>query len=464
MKKAKLIVSLLMALIMTTTGMVSAFAASVEEKESNNTAATATSFAMVDTVSGKISGTDDEDWYSFDVAESSLITVKLSHAIVGANATLTYFNVDVYDCIPTDENNARPEASFSSVGNVDSSSSAAFSVASGKHYIRVTGGQVNLDSLTYSISVTADANSLAEKEPNNTTATASPLQLSTKGNHQIYMGTISGENDVDYYKFSLPQNGYIYCYLYNSNGAAGDYTAELIGYVSGKDGIAKEESFGAISLAKNEEMKQGPSVGLSAGEYFLKVSGSVGGYQVKVYFSAHDTTESEYNNDYANADAISTGSTYYGSNFDVKDYDIFKFTVAKEKTALQFVFDVSGIKGNGKWRVFVTGADGSILSGGELTAVKGEKVTYSLYDLKAGTYYVEVRADASAPNSENYKLYFETIKVEEEEEDKSFIDQIKDLNWGKFLSNFSEWIGQINLLPMLQAIFESIRNVIGSLF
>lgn len=464
MKKAKVIISLLMALIMTATGMVSAFAASVDEKEPNNTAATATAFAVVDTVSGRISSADDVDWYSFEVAESSLITVKLSHTIVGANATSSYFNVDVYDRIPTEASTVSPEASFTSAGNVESSSSAAFSVASGKHYIKVTGGQVTVDSLAYSVSVTVDKNSLAEKEPNNTVATASPLELSVKGASKVYVGTISNETDVDYYKFTLPQNGYIYWYLYNGTVTTGDYKAELIGYVSGKDGIANEQSFGTVSLAKNETSIMGPSVGLSAGEYYLKVSGSVGDYQTRVYFAAHGTTESEYNNTFGTADLLLTGNTYYGSTFDVNDYDVFKFSVTKEKTELQFVFDVSAAKQNGKWRVFITNADGSILSGGELTAVKGEKVTYSLYDLKAGTYYVEVRADASAPNSENYKLCFETITVKEEEGDKSFIDQIKDLNWSKFLSNFSEWIGQINLIPMLKAIFESIGNVIGSLF
>ncbi len=462
MKKAKVIISLLMVLIMTATGMVSAFAASVDEKEPNNTAATATAFAVIDTVSGKLSSAEDEDWYSFEVAESSLVTVKLSHTIVDANATASYFSIDVYDRIP--ENTVPAEASFTSAGNVESSSSAAFSVASGKHYIKVTGGQVTVDSLVYSISVTVDTNSLAEKEPNNTIATASPLELSVKGASKAYMGTISSETDEDYYKFTLPQDGYIYCYLYNGTVSSGDYKAELIGYVSGKNGVANEESFGTVSLAKNEASIMGPSVGLSAGEYFLKVSGSVGDYQTRIYFAAHATTESEYNNTFGTADTLFTGNTYYGSTFDVNDYDVFKFNVTKEKTELQFVFDVSAAEQNGKWRVFVTNADGSLLSGGELTAVKGEKVTYSLYDLKAGTYYVEVRADASAPNSENYKLYFETITVKEEEGDKSFIDQIKDLNWGKFLSNFSEWIGQINLIPMLKAIFESIGNVIGSLF
>lgn len=462
MKKAKVIISLLMVLIMTATGMVSAFAASVDEKEPNNTAATATAFAVIDTVSGKLSSAEDEDWYSFEVAESSLVTVKLSHTIVDANATASYFSIDVYDRIP--ENTVPAEASFTSAGNVESSSSAAFSVASGKHYIKVTGGQVTVDSLVYSISVTVDTNSLAEKEPNNTIATASPLELSVKGASKAYMGTISSETDEDYYKFTLPQDGYIYCYLYNGTVSSGDYKAELIGYVSGKDGVANEESFGTVSLAKNEASIMGPSVGLSAGEYFLKVSGSVGDYQTRIYFAAHATTESEYNNTFGTADTLFTGNTYYGSTFDVNDYDVFKFNVTKEKTELQFVFDVSAAEQNGKWRVNIKNSDNGILKDGELTAVKGEKVTYSLYDLKAGTYYVEVRADASAPNSENYKLYFETITVKEEEGDKSFIDQIKDLNWGKFLSNFSEWIGQINLIPMLKAIFESIGNVIGSLF
>lgn len=465
MKKAKAILSLLMAIVMTATFLVSASAAAVDEKEPNNTAATATSFTVADTVSGRISASDDEDWYSFTVADASLLTVKLTHSLVDADATSTYFDVEVYDAHILSVEAAEPEAAFSSKGNETASSSTSFSVAAGTHYIKVKGGQVTLDSLTYAISVTANVNALAEKEPNNTAETATALELSSQGTPKRYIGSISSESDVDYYKFKITEPGAVYYYIYNTNGSAGEYNAEIIGYVSGNDGVASEKSFGKISLGKTETSAISPRVGLSNGEYFIKVSGSVGGYQVRVLFLAYSSTESEYNNDYKSADLILTNQTVYGSTFDVNDTDIFKFVVSSDKTELQLVFDAkTNITKDGRWKVTITNSDGSVVDGGMLVALKGEKVTYSLYNLKAGTYYVQVDADATAPNSENYLISFEKITVEEEEEDKSFIDQIKDLNWGKLLSNFSEWIDQINLLPMLQAMFESIKNVIGSLF
>lgn len=458
MKKA---LSLLMALVMTATFIVSASAAAIDEKEPNNDAANATVFTVADTVSGKISDSTDEDWYCFTVANASLVTVKLTHSIVDADATSSYFDVTVYDSVNTSSD---PEASFSSKGNEASTSSIAFSAAPGKHYIKVTGGRVVLDSLTYSLSITADINALAEKEPNNTAETATALELSYSGNPKRYIGSISTESDVDYYKFTIPEAGFIYYYIYNTNGAAGEYNAELVGYVSGNDGVAQEKALGTVSLTKDGDSVMSPSVGLSKGDYYIKVSGSVGGYQVRVFFSAHNATESEYNGELRFADQILTSQIFYGSTFDVNDTDMYKFVVSAAKTELQLVFDVKGNTKDGRWNIYMVDASGNVVAGSAQTALKGEKVTYSLYDLKAGTYYIVVNADASAVSTENYKIYFEKITVKEEEEDKSFIDQIKDLNWSKLLSNFSEWIGQINLIPMLQAMFESIKNVIGSLF
>ena len=53
MKKAKAVLSLLMALVMALTGIITAFAADLEEKEPNNEMAKATVFALADTIKGK---------------------------------------------------------------------------------------------------------------------------------------------------------------------------------------------------------------------------------------------------------------------------------------------------------------------------------------------------------------------------------------------------------------------------
>ena len=81
MKKAKAVLSLLMALVMALTGIVTAFAADLEEKEPNNEMAKATVFALADTIKGRLSDDTDVEWFCFEAKEASLVTVKLQHNI-----------------------------------------------------------------------------------------------------------------------------------------------------------------------------------------------------------------------------------------------------------------------------------------------------------------------------------------------------------------------------------------------
>ena len=73
MKKAKVVLSLLMALVMALTGIITAFAADLEEKEPNNEMAKATVFALADTIKGRLS-------------DAGLVTDKPDPAADAANA------------------------------------------------------------------------------------------------------------------------------------------------------------------------------------------------------------------------------------------------------------------------------------------------------------------------------------------------------------------------------------------
>ena len=414
MKKAKAVLSLLMALVMALTGIITAFAADLEEKEPNNEMAAATAFALADTIKGRLSDDTDVDWFCFEAKEASLVTVKLQHNIVDASASSSYFDVKVRDA------NGVEEATFTSAG------SAAEAV---------------------------------------TIETATPLELSLKGAPKRYIGTIGHEGDVDYYKLTIPENGYIYYYIYNSNGTKGAYDVSLIGYVSGANGVAAAQTFGTVSIGKDDASVISPCTGLAKGTYYLKVSGSVGGYQIRALFTPFGSAEKEYNNTFKTADTLDMTKTFYGSNFDKNDVDVYKFTVTQEKTKLQFVFKAdASVTTDGKWNIVVCAADSQILTGGQLTAVRNEKATYSLYDLKPGTYYIVVTSDSATPNSGLYTLSFETITVDDSGDgNKSFIQKIKDIDWSKFINSFIDWIGKSKLIPMLKAIIESIKKVIGSL-
>ena len=88
MKKAKVVLSLLMALVMALTGIITAFAADLEEKEPNNEMAKATVFALADTIKGRLSDAGDIDWYCFEAKESSFSTTSSMHRRQAAILTL----------------------------------------------------------------------------------------------------------------------------------------------------------------------------------------------------------------------------------------------------------------------------------------------------------------------------------------------------------------------------------------
>ena len=90
MKKAKSVLSIVMAMLVVMSCMFADSAAEVTEKEDNGTAATAVSFEIKDTVKGALSKIDDVDYYSFKVEKAGLVTVSVAHnAIAGASPSIT---------------------------------------------------------------------------------------------------------------------------------------------------------------------------------------------------------------------------------------------------------------------------------------------------------------------------------------------------------------------------------------
>ena len=65
------------------------------EQESNDTPSTANLISVNKNYSGRVSLEKDLDWYAFDLAESSTVTVTLSHDVIDSSGY--YWNVRVYD-------------------------------------------------------------------------------------------------------------------------------------------------------------------------------------------------------------------------------------------------------------------------------------------------------------------------------------------------------------------------------
>lgn len=469
MKKAKSLLALLLALIISVSGSVFAFAAQTdEESETNATPATADVVGVGSSINAKLDEPTDVDWFMFEAADNGLATVTLSHsALSGADSNVSFFKVEIIGA------DGVFIESFKSAGD-QKDATVDFSVTPGDYYIKVAMDRQHIDNLTYTVSVKLDKSALVEKEDNDTYGDATPLTLATKAKPAtLYYGTIDkgseAVGDVDYYKFTVVGNHILYPSIYNTASNTGNYTLSVVETVTGAGGVAVERSLGTIKIAANQEQTDGSAIGVESGTYFIKVAGidgSVGGYQIRVYGDSASKIETEYNNTVATADDIQIGGVLSGSLFDESDVDCFAYTTKGNNNGYKITlgaYSANNKVANGQWSVVVKNAsDGQVC---KMDVQVGKDGVVETDPLTAGTYYIYV-SKGNVFTDDIYELKFEAKAASDEpveekpagiiEQMISFFQQIGALDWGKFFGQFGELLSGINLLGMISAIADSI--------
>ena len=243
--------------------------------------------------------------------------------------------------------------------------------------------------------------------------------------------------------------------------------ASIIEVQPGVNSAPVELSLGAITIGANEEQSNSTAIGVDSGTYYLRVegiSGSVGGYQVRVYSGgSYVDIEHEYNNDILNANIIRIGSEITGSLLDKKDIDCFKFTTQGNNNGYKLTvgaYDDAAKKTNGQWMVeIVSATEGTVK---KADATNNKPCVIETEKLIAGTYYVYVTA-GNVFTDKIYELSFEALDPpKEDDKDEGplgfveFFKQIGDLNWGKLFENFTSWLPSVNVFGMLADMFKSI--------
>lgn len=457
MKKFKSAIALLLALIMVASCGMAAFAADgneatgVEEKESNNDYETANEFKLLDTVKGRLGVVDDVDYFSLDVNEAGIALITFTHEVKGSSST--YFTVEVFG---EDE---KKETEFSVVGSDEKTFSTSFGVKKGYHYVKVSKGQIEDTTLEYRFTMKVDTDARAEKEPNNSAATASEMDLSLSNFPKRYLGNLS-DGDEDYFVVNVPRSGFIYPYIYNTNGKKGEYKLTVSTYVEGENGIAELRNLGSIYILNSEESVMGEPIGVSQGRYYAKIEGTIGGYETRIFFSeSAETYESEYNNNFMNPDSFVIGKTIKGSLYDENDVDTFKFSVTKSnKNNKLVVTPEASAKTTSKWTVTVSDIEGTAIKTVDCSSAAPAEI--ALNDFEAGSYYVSVSTSKSYHDASRYTI--STVKNEEKDEKNlSFIDRIKAIDWSKFLNSFKGWLGKIDFIGITKSIYQSIKTIMG---
>ncbi|MBQ2841671.1 MAG: hypothetical protein IJE72_01390 [Clostridia bacterium] len=471
MKKAKSILALLMAFLMLMSVAVTGSAATVaEEKEPNNDKATASAFGFGTEIKGALGESTDNDWYSFTSDAAGLACVTMKHdEIADASKNLAYFEIVIYDA------GLKQLTSFRSTGAEKTTASPSFAIDAGAtYYVKVKMGTVHSEALEYSLIASFDKGAFTEKEPNNQSATATNLELSTKGNAKHYYGTIASTgNDVDFYRVAPSAKGVIYLYLYNGSSRS-DFKATLYTHDETVDGRLREVPISSIEINSNEDSKTSVAIGVDAREYMLKVeglNGKTGGYRTRVFFEAASDAEWEYNGIESEANTIAVGKSVRGTISQPSDVDFYKFKAVGEDN---IGFDISlgsydkNSKAEGSWYITVKdAATGAVVKETFKDEVKaGEPTVISTDALVAGRFYYVIVEKGGNYNSEIYKLSITAIEPEKDDNDTDeldFFEQIK-VYWGMFWKNFEGWFEQINIPAIIESIAGSVATVFTMLF
>ncbi|MCH5353957.1 MAG: S-layer homology domain-containing protein [Acutalibacter sp.] len=392
---------------------VSASAATVTERESNDTFAEAQSITLGDTISGSISVKGDVDNYTFTLRESGKVTIDVT-------AYMEHYSVLLFDEEGTrlwydDYNSWNASVGFQN-------DKYDLFLEKGTYYWQVKGSyRYNYSSEytgTYTIGTSFTSAQATESEPNNSIAQANSITLGSQ-----IRGVIAENGDHDFYKFTLTSSGKVSL----------DFTAYMQYYSL----LLFDGSGNSLWVSAGKEWNS--TVGfrndkydlyMEIGTYYLQVKGSSsssfgsrypGFYTIGTSFTSAAATEIEPNNSAAQANAVNLGDSIRGVAAINRDYDFYRVTltgadkVFAEITSYMpsynlYLFDEAGKEvwhtSNNKWN--------------ESTGYVQNTHTVSL---EAGTYYFRVSSYYSDQSgSYTLKIYTESTQQQQPSQTGSFVD------------------------------------------
>lgn len=364
MKKfTKLLAFLLTLVLVLSLIPVSASAATVTDRESNDSIAEAQSFNLGDTITGSISEKMDTDYYFFTLKESGKVTLTVT-------AYMQYYSANLFDpdgtrLWSTEQNQWNSEVGFCQITH-------DLYLEMGTYYFQVRGSNRYSDIYviyrstgTYKIETSFTSAQATETEPNSSLDQANSITLGSQ-----IRGVIAENGDTDFYKFTLTSSGKV--------------SLDVTSYIEYYSLLLFDGSGNRLWYSDNNPWNS--TVGfrndkygiyLEKGTYYLQVRGRryyyenaymdsnhQGTYTIGTSFTSAAATEVEPNNSIAQANSVNLGGSVRGVIAINGDYDFYKVTltgadkVYADVTSYMpsydfYVFDESGkeigYSANNKW-------------------------------------------------------------------------------------------------------------------
>ncbi len=368
-------------LILALQGQISAWGANLEEDEFSLGADTsgfadARGISVNTTVNGSLPTSSTENYYKFTLPRAGYIYVEFNHGYVDRDSDFWNFSIynGSYEYITDRSSNGKKlTTTYHSVG-----------LAAGTYYFKIRS--VNWSDTSYNFVIHLVPSDDWEREKNDSFETANIF-----GTNTAISGSIRQDNDIDFYKFKVPQDGMAYI-EFNHDYVECRWDVWNIKIYNQNF----EELMNRDSVGKKLNTTYG-KLGIPAGNYYIKITRSYGmytewsdaSYNFIFHTEASTTWEKELNESYQTADALAVNSAINGSIREDSDKDFYRFEISQAgyvnvdfgHTYVDSDFDTWNIKlYNGSYEELISrNADGKTLN-----------QSYTMVGIPEGIYYVKI--------------------------------------------------------------------------
>lgn len=365
------------------------------ESELNNSYTAADTIDVNTEYTGDLLTSNDQDWFTFTTEKDGFISMLFNHKAVENNSNC--WDISLYE-----SDGQTLIYNFKSSGNVIDTKSHDIGIAAGTYYVKIKGS-TNWLSEEYNMTVKFTESDAFEKENNNTNKTASIIDT-----NKVYTLNSMTSDDVDWLKFTTKESGYInFTFEHETIEKNGEcWNVEI--YTG--DATTKIHKFG---INGNSAITKSPTIGLPAGDYFVKFTSS--SYQpymnidMNISFTPSAAWETEINDLKSNALQISIDERFGGSIMNTNDTDWFTFDISKAGNyKVTFENKLADDTTNKYWNVAIYESDGTTIVASE--EVKGNMTTVPVEAaLEPGTYFVKITGINSIFYEFNTSDYFITL-------------------------------------------------------
>lgn len=382
-------------LILFLQGEIPVFGAEMEQEEvalgaDNSGFAGAKSISVNTAVNGSLPTSGTVNYYKFTLPRAGYVYMEFNHGYVDRDSN--FWNFSIYDgsyeyIMDRNSNGKKLSTTYSSVG-----------LAAGTYYVKISSCYYWSD-ISYNFIVHSNLADNWEKEKNETFETANAF-----GTNMTINGSIRQDNDIDFYKFEVPQDGVAYVEFNHDYVDSGSDLWNIKIY---------NQEFEELMSRNSEGKKLGKAfaeIGLGAGTYYIKISSCYYWSDASYNFIFHSTQsnnwEKEKNESFQTANALSANSLINGSIRESGDKDFYKIEISQQGY-VNFDFGHTYVDSDTDfWNIKLYNG-----SYEELTSRNSNGKTlnrsYVMIGIPAGTYYVKVTScyywsDASYNLKVNY--------------------------------------------------------------